>query len=89
MKNPFWAYDFRKGPHHLETCADEGDDVARAPAAAEKRHLAHENLLLLQGLVLEALDGDWGHAVGAPQNHPESATPKLHLGAIIIQEYLQ
>ncbi len=73
----------------MEACADEGDNVARASAAAEQRHLTHEDILLLWGLVLEPLDGNWGHAVGAAKNHPESTPPKLHLGAIIIEEYLQ
>ena len=76
------------GSHRLQAGADKGHDVAGASAAAQQRHLPHEHLLLLQGLVLQPLDGHRGHAVGAPQNHPESAPPKLHLRAIIIQENL-
>ena len=77
------------GAHRQQRGADEGDDVAGAPARPQDGHLLEELRLLLRPLVDQPLDGDRGQPVAPPDHHPERALAQLHLSAILIELDLQ
>lgn len=76
-------------PHRLQAGADEGDDVSRAAAGVQYRHLPPEGLLLIWRLIQQPLDRHGSHAVAALDNHPKRAVPQLHLVAVLVQIHLR